>query len=64
MLPHIEQEKIIMYWKPHLRINVGHTQIIVYIYSSEGIVMKKKFKSISGRKCDRVHMTIEEERLK
>ena len=45
MLPHIEQEKIIMYWKPHLRINVGHTQIIVYIYSSEGIVMEKKFKT-------------------
>ena len=36
-----------MYWKPHLRINVGHTLIIVYIYSirSEGIVMKKKFKA-------------------
>ena len=45
MLPHIEQEKIIMYWKPHLRIHVGHTQIIVYIYSSEGIVMKKNFKA-------------------
>ena len=44
MLPHIEQEKIIMYWKPHLRINVGHTQIIVYIYSSEGIVIKKNSK--------------------
>ena len=63
MLRHIEQEKIIMYWKPHLRIHVDHTQIIVYIYSSEGIVMKKN-QSISGRKCDRVHMTIEEERLK
>ena len=60
MLPHIEQEKIIMYWKPHLRINVGHTQIIVYIYSSEGIVMKKKFKAFQEGK----HMTIEEERLK